>query len=134
MASNVQRGPNRMDSSDWIRMKRLGGALGNMTYVAGSRQFENVVNPDPRIEPAVGRYTEFGLSKIQRPASSYTDYVAANTLAYVLQTPANSCGESGAKTLTAHLICRCAPADIVTHNGVCRTCRYDNRVVGTRNT
>jgi len=129
MASNVQRGPTRMDSSDWIRIKRLNGAIGNMIYVSSPvspspRQFMNVVNPNPIINPAVGRYTEFGLSKIQRPASSYTDYVAANTASYVLQTPVNSCGESGAKALTAHLICRCAPRDIIKHNGVCVVCRH----------
>ena len=129
MASNIQRGPNRMDSSDWTRMKRLNGAIGNMIYVASvtspapPRQFANVVNPAPIINPAVGRYTEFGLSKIQRPASSYTDYVASQRVTYVLQTPAST-GQS----LTAYAICNnCSTAtNIVKHNGVCRACRYSS--------
>lgn len=120
MASNVQRGPNRMDSSDWTRMLRLRGSVAPVS-----------VTPNPPPVPccstglAPKRYTEFGLSRIQKPASAYTDYVAANTLTYYVQTPATSCG---ANALTANVICKCEESNVVKHNGVCIKCKHDNRV------
>lgn len=130
MASNVQRGPNRMDSSDWTRIKRLRGAVGNMAYVfapispAPPRVFENTINPAPMFTPGIGRYPEFGVSRIRRPASLYTDYVASQNTSYVLQTPINSCGENGAKTLTARAICNCnyPNPNVIKHTGPCSKC------------
>jgi len=113
MASNIQRGPNRMDSSDWTRMLK----------VRGLTSYPQPGNPDPIITRGVKKYPDFGLSRIQRPASVYTDYVAGNKLKYVLQTPANSCGDGGAKVLTAYAICSCISADVIKHNGVCVKCK-----------
>lgn len=125
-----------MDSGDWTRIKRLSGAVGNMVYVssvtspAPPRYFANTINPSPVIIPGVKRYTEFGLSKIQRPASLYTDYVASQNATYVLQTQPDSCGGNA---LTAHLICRCASSDVIKHSSICIKCKHDN-IDGPTNT
>jgi hypothetical protein len=126
MASNVQRGPTRMDASDWTRVKKLNGARGNMLYVYGTPSpmpnptpYNDVVNPAPITQLGVGKYTEFGISKIRRPASNYTDYRAAQTADYVLQ----SITAISASTLTVNKICRCATSDAIKHNGVCVICK-----------
>jgi hypothetical protein len=125
MAFNVQRGPNRMDSGDWTRMLRLRGSVGPVS-----------VTPNPPPVPcctngtAPKRYPEFGLSRIQKPASAYTDYVAANTLTYYVQRPASPCG---ANQLVANAICRCEESAVIKHNPVCIKCKHDNRV-GPTNT
>jgi hypothetical protein len=121
-------------------MKRLRGAVGYMALVSSQvspappRPFKNTVNPPPlkccETSPNVERHSEFGLSRIQRPASFYTDYIAAAKAKYVLQTPADSCGDNGAKALKAYSICSCAieAVDIIQHNGVCVKCKYSNIV------
>jgi len=132
MASNVQRGPRRMDASDWTRIKKLNGARGNMYVVYGPVSpappplLTGITNPDPRLEPESGRrvYTEFGTSKIRRPASNYTDYVASQTADYVLESvdPTNKVG----KNLYHNWVCNCARPNLNVlkgNNGVCINCR-----------
>lgn len=114
MASNVQRGTTRMDASDWTRIKKLNGARGNMLYVFGvsspmpnPNPYKDVVNPPPITQLGVGKYTEFGISKIRRPASNYTDYVASQKSTYTIQDPVHTCGASAGQTLTSYLVCKC---------------------------
>jgi hypothetical protein len=110
MASNVQRGPRKLDAGDWTRLKKLNGARGNMLYVFGTPSpapsptpFRNVVNPAPITRMGVGSYTEFGISRIRRPASLWTDYRASQTADYVLQSTSNT----GAQVLTENKVCVC---------------------------
>jgi len=137
MASNIQRGPRRMDASDWIRLKRLQGARGNMYVVYGPVSpappplLTGITNPDPRLEPESGRrvYTEFGTSKIRRPASNYTDYRASQTSDFVLESTNSS---TGAKILTQKRICDCSTRiNLATQRDVklCVKCGYDRIVV-----
>jgi hypothetical protein len=116
MASNIQRGTRGLSAGDWIRLKRL----------KGSRNFEadkpsDITNPDPRSEVKSGRsvYTEFGTSKIRRPASNYTDYIASQTVDYILESPSGSCGVS--KNLTVNRICNCDTSS-AKKVGLCATC------------
>jgi len=114
-----------MDAGDWIRIKRLQGARNYLTKQANDA---DVINPPPRLEANTNRhvYTEFGISKIRRPASNYTDYLASQTVDYILESggpgPVN-------KKLVAHKLCTCTTRDPVKHNGVCVTCQYDKIVV-----
>lgn len=116
MASNVSAGTRGLSAGDWIRLKRLQGA----------RQFQSdkngdVTNSTLRVEAKTGRhvYTEFGTSKIRRPASLWTDYRAAQTADYVLESQnSNTKGRS----LTAHKVCRCGTTDVIKHNGLCVKC------------
>jgi hypothetical protein len=116
-----------MDASDWTRIKKLSGARGNMYVVIGPVSpapppiLTGITNPDPRSEPESGRrvYTEFGTSKIRRPASNYTDYVASQTSDYVLETSSELCGVG--KILTINRICRCQTSS-AKKVGLCAEC------------
>lgn len=99
MASNVSAGTRGLSAGDWIRLKRLQGA----------REFQNdkdgdVTNSTLRLEAKSGRhvYTDFGTSKIRRPASSWTDYRAARSADYVLETQ-NS--DTKSRSLTVNYVC-----------------------------
>jgi len=121
MASNIQRGPRRMDASDWVRMKRIRG----MNFFDAKKSVEN---PPFLLEAKTGRrvYTEFGTSNIRLPASFYTDLVASNAGDYVLES-----GGPGNKRLQANYVCDCSTQDPVKHNGICIRCVYDNNERGS---
>lgn len=113
MASDIQRGTRGLSAGDWVRLKRLNGAVGRMIYVIGTTSpptpivNKDITNPSPISEPHSGRkvYTEFGTSKIRRPASNYTDYIASQTADYVLESSNELCGVG--KNLTINRICKC---------------------------
>jgi hypothetical protein len=116
MASNVQQGTRGVSAGDWVRLQRLRAGL----------NFENdkpsdITNPAARSEAKSGRrvYTEFGTSKIRRPASSWTDYKAAQTADYVLESITNTLI---AKNLTIKKICTCNISSAIKHNGRCISC------------
>lgn len=120
MASNVQAGTRGLSAGDWIRMKRL----------RGSREYLNdrtvdVVNPSPLLLETTkgGRhvFTEFGTSKIRRPASFWTDYRVSQTADYVLESQ-NS--DTKSRSLLANKVCTGCLTDVnvVKHNGLCVKC------------
>jgi hypothetical protein len=124
MASNVQRGTLKMDAGDWIRLKRLGGA--RYMYSNNTPVSKEITNPDPRLETREGGrrvYTEFGTSRIRRPASNYTDYKASQVADYVLQTHVGTCGVR--QGLTGISVCQCTSRSAISHNGLCVKCKYD---------
>lgn len=132
MASNIQRGPRRMDASDWTRIKKLNGARGNMMYATGpnsppsNNTYKDVVNPEPRTEVKTGRrvYTEVGGSNIRRPASFYTDYIASQTADFVIES-VNQSNLVG-KDLTQLWVCSCSRPQITVlkgSNSICVKCR-----------
>ena len=121
-----------MDASDWTRIKKLNGARGNMYVVYGPVSpappplLTGITNPPPRTEVETGRriYTEVGGSKIRRPASHFTDYVASQTADYVLES-VNSANKVG-KKLDHKWVCDCSRTklDVLKgSNGVCINCR-----------
>uniref|UniRef100_A0A6C0EQE6 Uncharacterized protein n=1 Tax=viral metagenome TaxID=1070528 RepID=A0A6C0EQE6_9ZZZZ len=136
MASNIQRGTRGLSAGDITRLKRLTGARNNLYYVYDRPspprviRDKDITNPAPRLEPESGRrvYTEIGGSKIRRPASGYTDFIAAQTADFVVETLAGSCGVS--RDLRAYKICTCFyGVSAVKHNGLCRSCTHDRIVV-----
>lgn len=128
MASDIQRGTRGLSAGDWVRLKRLNQAVGRMIFVAGPSSppiqilNKDITNPDPRSEPQSGRrvYTEFGTSRIRRPASNWTDYKAANTADYVTERPVGTCGSL--RSLTINKLCTCATSS-AKKVGICPTCR-----------
>jgi len=121
MASNVQQGTRGLSAGDVTRLRRLRGARTFKTDVT--------TNPPPRTEVQTGRrvHTEFGTSKIRRPASNFTDYIASQTADFVIEEPSGSCGPG--KALTAYKICTCFyGASAIKHNGLCRSCTHDRIV------
>jgi hypothetical protein len=123
MASNVQRGTLKMDAGDWIRLKRLGGA--RYMYSNNTPVSKDVINPPPRLETRQGArhvYTEFGTSRIRRPASNYIDYTASQVADYIVQSSTGTCGVG--QSLTATRVCSCSLSkDAIKHNGLCVDCK-----------
>ena len=117
-----------MDASDWTRIRKLNGARGNMYVAYGPVSpappalLTGITNPSPRTELESGRrvYTEFGTSKIRRPASNYTDYVASQSADYVMETTSGACGVG--KNLTINKICKCATSS-AKKVGLCPECK-----------
>lgn len=121
MASNIQRGTRGLSAGDWVRLQRL----------RGSRNYEtdkpsDITNPPARSEPESGRrvYTEFGTSKIRRPASNWTDYRASQTADYVLENTVETCETNPGieRELTIHRLCACRTTSAIKHNGLCVKC------------
>ena len=122
MASNIQRGTRGLSAGDWIRLQRLRGA---QNFQADKPS--DITNPPPRSQPESGRrvYTEFGTSKIRRPASNWTEYKAAQTADYVLESTDSTLI---ARSLTINKICNCDTSSAIKHNGLCITCSNDKVV------
>ena len=122
MASNVQRGPSKMDAGDWIRMKKLASLtrLDNKSLTANSAAARST-HP---VQKGARLFAEFGNPKAQRPASLWSDYKARSTGDYVLQSSSGTCGP--AKALISYRICDCASANIIkARYGICRSCTHD---------
>lgn len=117
MASNVQAGTRGLSAGDWIRLKRLQAPRGLIYYKSGPNSpppleyNKDITNSVLRLEPESGRrvYTEFGTSKVRRPASSWTDYIASQTADYVLERQ-NS--ETKSRSLDIHKDCTCNETSI----------------------
>lgn len=118
MASNIQAGTRGLSAGDWIRLKRLQGARNYQTDKDG-----DVTNPSPLLlETTQGArrvFTEFGTSKIRRPASSWIDYRASQTADYVLE---RQDSQTKSRSLTANKVCTCDTSDATKHNGLCIKC------------
>lgn len=117
MASNVQAGTRGLSAGDWIRLKRLRGSRNYQSDKDG-----DVTNSVLRLEPESGRrvYTEFGTSKIRRPASSWTDYRASQTTDYVLEAQDS---ETKSRSLDIQKVCSCDTVDAIKHNSLCIKCK-----------
>jgi hypothetical protein len=135
MASNIQAGTRGLSAGDWIRLQRLRGARNFQSDKNG-----DVTNPRPLLlETTQGArrvFTEFGTSKIRRPASSWTDYKASQTADYVLESQDS---QTKSRTLVANVLCQgtkgcildkgeivscscVASYNPVKHNGLCVKC------------
>jgi len=139
MASNVQAGTRGLSASDWVRLKKLSAAQFYWIPQVPSpdpglfvlNENRDVINPNPIIEPENGRrvHTEFGTSKIRRPASFWTDYRAAVTSDYVTERQDSN---TKSRSLTATKVCAggdiiCKTESAIKHAGICITCKHEKR-------
>lgn len=124
MASNVQAGTRGLSAGDWIRLQRLRGSRNYQDDKTGSPN--DVINPGPTLlETTKGArrvFTEFGTSKIRRPASFWTDYRASQTADYVLENRDPT--HNSTTPLTIKKVCTCTPGttDPIKHSPVCVKC------------
>jgi len=124
MASNIQRGTRKIDAGDWIRLKRLGGAK---TFITNQVTNKDITNPAPvpccvttdnnRMDRA-----EFGISKIRRPASGYTDYKAVQVADYVTE---QTRAFGGGKILSTVRLCNFSTTFPNKHIPTCLWCAHD---------
>ena len=121
--SNAQQGTRGMSASDWIRLQRLKGAKTYNTVnlmtnkditPPQSNQFEIHNNSAINVFPVVGT------SKIRRPASNWTDYVASQTADYVLSSQ-NALNATSIKNTVTRL-CYCTSTTLLTKTGICSKC------------
>jgi hypothetical protein len=148
--SNAQQGTRGMSASDWIRLQRLRGARANgysnastsgvlSTYIPSSTNpnpifNKDVVPPQPsqleihNINGAINVFPVVGTSKIRRPASNWTDYVASQTADYVLS------GQSALHKTSVvnkqYKLCTCTnqPTTLSTKTGICTKCNQTTHV------
>lgn len=137
--SNAQQGTRGMSASDWIRMKRLQGARANgYTYTSGSTSVSGVLTTNKDIAPtnpaqflvhnnsAINVFDVVGTSKIRRPASNWTDYIASQTADYVTSGQAANTGTSIKNTITK--LCSCSSTTLNTKTGICTKCNATTHV------
>jgi hypothetical protein len=145
--SNAQQGTRGMSASDWIRMKRLQGARANgytnastngvlSPFLNGSSNPNPLFNKDiaPTNPPqflvhnnsAINVFDVVGTSKIRRPASNWTDYIASQTADYVTSGQAANTGTSIKNTVTK--LCSCSSTTLNTKRGICTKCNATTHV------
>ena len=115
MASNIQRGTVKLDASDWIRLKRIGGTRGIETVISTNK---DIINPQPKSTALVNinslAYPGFGTSRIRRPASNWIDYKAFSAADYPT--------ENGQNNYTVTRLCNCAISTPFHKQGICSLC------------
>ena len=127
--SNAQTGTRGMSASDWIRMKRLRGAR---TYQTVNLNTNKDIAPPQFPQNEIHNYSPInvfpvvGTSKIRRPASSWTDYVASQTADYVLRSQ-NAVNTTSVKRTLVRL-CDCTTSTVTTKPGICTKCNTTTHV------
>lgn len=125
--SNVGQQTRGLSAGDWIRLKRLRGArTGGYTYgsYTGDLTSGVDVNPPEHSQHLYGKallipYEAAGTSRILRPASKWTDFVASRTSDFVTQSQSTT--NINADVLTRTLLCDCSTSTLTTRIGLCRS-------------
>jgi hypothetical protein len=127
---NAQMGTRGLSAGDWVRLQRM---RHNRTYLTTIRTNEDTIAlPNPRnIHPNASKGTlslhGYGISKIRRPASSWTEYIASQTADYVLPSQAALHGTSIKNTRTT--LCDCVSTTVITKTGRCMKCNLAQKMV-----
>ena len=138
--SNMQRGTRGLSAGDWIRLQRLRGARSNAyDYTTGNVAEKGVLSTNKDVAPpqmiqqpihntnaAIKVYPVVGTSKIRRPASNWTDYVASQTADYILSSQAATTGTSVKNSQTK--LCSCTTTTATTKQGICTKCNQTTHV------
>lgn len=127
--SNAQQGTRGMSASDWIRLKRIKGATTYKTVNLDTNK--DIVPPsNPQIQVhnngAINVFPVVGTSKIRRPASSWTDYIASQTADYITSAQAATTGTSVRNTVRK--VCTCTTSTLSTKQGICTKCNQTTHV------
>lgn len=127
--SNAQQGTRGMSASDWIRMKRLRGATTYQTVNLATNK--DIAPPqfaqdEIHNKSAINVFPVAGSSKIRRPASSWTDYVASQTADYILRSQNAVNTTSVNRTLVR--LCNCTSTTVDTKQGICTNCNQTTHV------
>lgn len=132
--SNLNRGPRNMSAGDWIRLKRLQGAKGygvttitnfsnsgdvtKAIYpkdkdIGGNRGYNGTLTtPSPKNPSLMVPCDAVGVTKILRPASNWTDFIASQTADYI--TTGIGAVNTTSVTQTVNKVCNPNPTTITT--------------------
>jgi hypothetical protein len=138
--SNAQQGTRGLSAGDWVRLQRLRGARANgQSYTSNSVVVNGVLTTNKDIAPpqfaqdethnkngAINIFPVVGTSKIRRPASNWTDYVASQTADYVLSSQRNLHGTSVKNNITK--LCSCTTTTATTKPGICTKCNATTHI------
>jgi hypothetical protein len=145
--SNLQRGTRGMSAGDWVRMQRLRGARSNgysnsstsgvlSTYIPGSTTPNPIFNKDIAPQNAaqviihnrspINVFDVVGTSKIRRPASNWTDYLASQTADYI--TYAQGAPNTTSVVRTQTKLCSCTSTVLNTKEGICSKCNQTTHI------
>jgi hypothetical protein len=138
--SNAQQGTRGLSAGDWIRLQRLRGARSNAyDYTTGNVSVKGVLTTNKDIAPpqfgqfpinnmngAINVFPVVGTSKIRRPASNWTDYVASQTADYVLASQSGVDRTSITNKQTK--LCSCTTTTATTKPGICTKCNQTTHV------
>lgn len=138
--TNMQRGTRGLSAGDWVRLQRLKGARTNSyDYTSGSVNVKGVLTTNKDIAPpqfeqfpihnknaAIKVYPVVGTSKIRRPASNWTDYVASQSADYILSSQSGLHKTSVVNKETK--VCSCATTTVHTKEGICTKCNLTTHV------
>jgi len=138
--TNMQRGTRGLSAGDWVRLQRLKGARTNCySYTQNTVSVSGVLTTNKDVVPpqfgqfpinnmngAINVFPVVGTSKIRRPASNWTDYVASQTADYVLasQRGINQTSITNKQTK----LCSCTTTTATTKPGICTKCNQTTHV------
>ena len=119
---DAQQGTRGLSAGDWIRIQRL---RQNRTYATTLVSNKDIApTPFPQfsqhMSTAINSFDVIGTSKIRRPASSWTDYVASQTADFVLSSQSATTGTAVKNTVTK--LCDCSSTTLSTKTGNCTKC------------
>jgi hypothetical protein len=115
----------RLSAGDWTRLKRLSGARTSGNNANGDLLTNKDINPTETFQIPYSKsmlipYEAAGVSRILRPASKWTDFIAAGRSDFVTQSN-DITNNKVSFTLTE--ICGCSTTNLYTRIGVCQSCR-----------
>jgi len=127
--SNAGQQTRGLSAGDWTRLQRLRGAKTSGYGATGDLVTSADLAPNEAAEIPRGKallipYEAAGFSRIVRPASKWTDYVASQKADYVTQ--ARRVAPDGTvlngSTLSVTQLCSCTTSTLNTKTGLCRSC------------
>jgi hypothetical protein len=127
--SNAGQQTRGLSAGDWVRLQRLRRArTSGYSYgaFAGDLTTNVDVSPTTAAKTPYGTalmipYDGAGTSRILRPASKWTDFVAARTADFVTQ--AQNTQNPNAFVLTKTKLCNCSTETLLPRVGLCRLCK-----------
>lgn len=119
---NAQQGTRGLSAGDWTRIQRLRQSRTYATSLASNEDIAPTPFPQfsQHLSTAINVFDVIGTSKIRRPASSWTDYVASQTADFVLSSQTATTGTAVKNTVTR--LCNCTSTTLSTKTGNCAKC------------
>jgi len=138
--TNAQQGTRGLSAGDWIRLQRLKGARSNGysnsstngVLTASSPIYNKDIAPPNSSQflihntSAINVFEVVGTSKIRRPASNWTDYIASQSADFVLSR--ESALNTTSITNTVTKLCSCNATPLTTKTGICTKCNATTHV------
>jgi hypothetical protein len=130
--SNGSQGTRGLSAGDWVRLQRLQGAKAYAATLSSNKDIAPPPTPQQPYNSAIHVHPVVGTSKIRRPASLWTDYMASQSADFVLQSQQSINGTS--QKLTVYKVCKSCGQDTstltprITGCKTCSTTPVHNRI------